>query len=211
MTVLCALTWPLILFAMKCSGMVRIERLKAGAYFRCMKSKLINSFIAGCLIGTASAVCGADTSLNARDKHFVHEFSNISREVERIGQLAQTQSQDAQVKELGQKLVQDYAQAGRQMATSAKVEGIGETPEIARNALREVNKLAGLSGAEFDQSAMSELFKCEESGAHQLDLETSASGNLALRQLAVLLQASLEPDLWQTAQLNAQFNGHLRL
>jgi predicted outer membrane protein len=191
--------------------MPRIERLKAGAYFPCMKSKLIICFITGCLIGTASAVGGADTSLNFRDKHFVREFSNITREVERIGQLAQTQSQATQVKELGQKLVQDYAQAGRRVATSAKAVGIGETLEIPDSVLREVNKLAGLSGAEFNQAAMSELFKCEESGAHQLDLESSASENPALRQLAVLLQASLEPDLWQTAQLNAQFNGHLRL
>jgi len=176
-----------------------------------MKSKLIHGCLTGCLIGIAGNLCGADTSVNSRDKHFVHEFSNISIEVERIGQLAQTQSRDTQVKELGQKLVQDYTLAGRQLAGTAQDVGIAETPQLGRSALREVNKLEGLSGAEFDQAALRELYKCEESGAHQLDLEIGASGNPELHQLAVLLQANLEPDVWQTAQLSAQFNGHIRL
>jgi predicted outer membrane protein len=150
----------------------------------------------------------AAVAFSYRDKKFVSEFSNISLELERIGQLAQTRSQDTQVKELGKKLVQDYTSIRQQVATSAQAAGVGRTLQFGGSAAREINKLANLSGETFDQTALHELFKCEESGARQLDLEVANGGNLALRQLAGLLQVSTEPDLWQTVLLSAQFNGH---
>jgi len=173
-----------------------------------MKTKIMSSFIATYLIGTASMVCGADLSLNSRDQHFVRDFSNVSLEAQHIGQLAQRQSQDTQVKELGQKLLRDYAQAGQLMASTAQSAGAGETSQMSGTAVREINRLAGLSGAAFDQAAVRELFRCQESGVRQLDLEAGNGGNLALRQLAELLRTATEPDVWQTAQLSAQLNGH---
>ena len=147
-------------------------------------------------------------ALNSRDKNFVSEFSNISLELERIGQLAQTQSQDMQVKELGKKLAQNYASIGQQVAASAQAAGATGTSQFNGSAARVINKLADLSGGTFDQAALHELFQCEESGVRQLDLEVDKGGNPALRQLAALLQESTEPDLWQTTLLSAQFNGH---
>ena len=171
-----------------------------------MKTKVLSGFIAACLIGTASALCGADVSVYSRDKHFVHKFSMISLEVERIGQLAQTQSQDPQVKELGQKIVQAYTQAGQQVAACAQTAAVGEIPQIRGSDARKIKELADLSGEAFDRAALHELFLREEAGVHQLDLETRNSENVALRQLAALLQSDMEPVVWQTAQLSAQFN-----
>jgi len=163
--------------------------------------------MAACLIATASAAHGADLSITSSDKHFVRKFSNVSLEIQSIGQLAQTQSQDTQVKELGRKLVQTYSQAGQQVAASAQAVGIKETLRIHGSAAREVNKLSGLSGAAFDQAALHELHKCEQLGTHQLDLESRNGSNVALRQTAALLQSNMEPVVWQTAELSAQLNG----
>jgi hypothetical protein len=153
-------------------------------------------------------VFAPDAALNSQDKHFVSEFSNISLEVERIGQLTQTQSQDAQVKELGQKIVQDYGQAGERVAASARTAGAGETPRLSASAARTVNKLADLSGAAFDQAALRELFKCQLSGARQISRELGKGGNPALRQLAASLQEDMEPVVWQTTLLSGELNGH---
>jgi hypothetical protein len=173
-----------------------------------MSTNVFRGLIAACLILTASAACGAGTAVKSGDKHFVRQFSTISLEVQRLAQLAQTNSQDAEVKELGQKLVQAYTQAGQQVAASAQAAGVRETPRIRRSAARKVKKLANLSGAAFNQAALRELFICVESGVHQLDLETRNSENAALRQTAALLQADMEPVVWRTAELSAQFNGH---
>jgi predicted outer membrane protein len=174
-----------------------------------MKTKIVNSLIAACLIGTASTAFAANISVNSRDKHFVRNFSRVSLEVARIGQLAQTRSRDAQVKELGQNLVQVYTQAGQQVANAAQGVDINSRSKLRGSAAREVNKLADLSGVAFDQAALHELYKCEETGVRQLDMEadSNGSGNAALRQSALKVQAVIEPVVWQTAQLNAQFNG----
>jgi predicted outer membrane protein len=147
-----------------------------------------------------------EAALNSRDKHFVSEFSNISLELERIGRLAQTQSQDTQVKELAQKIVQDYGQAAGRVAASGPAAGAGEPPQLSGSAARAVDKLADLSGTAFDQAALRELFKCQESGVRQISLEIGKGGNPALRQLAASLQEDTEPDVWQTSLLTAQFN-----
>jgi predicted outer membrane protein len=172
-----------------------------------MITQVLSGLIAACVIGTASAACGADTAVKSRDKHFLRQFSTISLEVQRIAELAQTNSQDAEVKELGQKLVQAYTQAGQQVAASAQTAGVQETPRIRRSAARKAKKLANLSGVAFNRAALRELFKCVESGVHQLDLETRNSENAALRQTAALLEADMEPVVWRTAELSAQFNG----
>jgi predicted outer membrane protein len=173
-----------------------------------MNTKIVGSLMAACLIGTASAACGAEVSVWHSDKQFVRAFSKISLEIERIGQLAQTQSQDAEVKELGQKLVQAYTQAGQRVAASAQTVGIVQKPRISRSAAREVNKLADLSGVAFNQAVLRQLHECVESGVHELDLETRNSGNVALRHVAALVESDMEPVVWRTAELSAQLNSH---
>jgi hypothetical protein len=176
-----------------------------------MNIKIVNSLMVTYLMGVATAAFGGDVSVNARDKHFVRNFSRVSLEAARIGQLAQTHSQDADVRELGQKLVQTYTQAGQQVAVTAQIVDIDSESKLHGSAAHEINKLADLSGVAFDRAAMMELYHCEEYGVRQLDLEADNSGNAALRQSAVQVQAAIEPVVWQTAQLNDQFNGHPRI
>lgn len=171
-----------------------------------MKAKMVGRLLAVFLIGTANAVCAADTSAKSGDRHFVRQFSKISLEIERIGQLTQTHSQDPKIKELGQELVQTYAEAGQQVAASAQDADSGKTLRISGSAARKLKELADLSGVAFNQAALRELHKCVESGVHQLNLESRNGGNAALRQTATLLQSNMEPVVWRTAELSAQFN-----
>jgi len=168
----------------------------------------MSGLMAACLIGAAASAGAADPSVNNRDEQFVREFLNRSAEVERIAQLVFTQSQDSQVQGLGQKLLLTYTQAGQQVAATANALGVNVDRRMNGSAARAVAKLAGLSGEAFDHAALRELYKCEEAGVRQMSLElNNGSGNIALRQLAALLQVGTEPNLWQTTQLNAQFNG----
>jgi hypothetical protein len=178
-----------------------------------MNTKILSSFMAACVIGTASAALGADLSVNSRDKHFVRDFAKVSAEVARIGELAQTQSQDPKVRALGQKLTQTYTQAGQQVTAAAQGANVDATSQLTGNVARKVNKLADLSGLAFDRAALKELYESEESGVRQLDLETdnNNSGNASLRQSAAQVQKAIEPVVWQTAELNAQFNGQPRV
>jgi hypothetical protein len=172
-----------------------------------MKTKFISCLIALGLFGGASFALGDDTKVNSHDKKFVRDYSKIVLKMQRVGQLAQRQSQDPQIRELGQKLIDYYAKAGRMVGATAQTVGVGEKSQISGRDERELNKLATLSGGAFDQAVSHALFQCQEDGVRQLNLEANKGNYLALRQLAVLLQADMEPDLWQTSMLSAQFNG----
>lgn len=174
-----------------------------------MKAKIIIGFMAACLIYNASPVRGADSSVNRRDGQFVRDFLKISGEVQQIAQLAQTQSQDGQLRNLSQDLLRSYSQAGQQVAATARALGLGDGSPMSASRARQVDKLASLSGPAFDKAASHELFKREEAGVRKLSLElNNGSGNIGLRQLAALLQVGTEPDLWQTTQVSAQLNRH---
>jgi predicted outer membrane protein len=175
-----------------------------------VNTRIIGGFIVVCVIGTACAGFGADKSVSYRDRHFVRNFSMVSLEAARIGQLAQTHSQDAQVRELGRQLVQTYTQAGQEVANAAQTVDVGSNSKLSGSAARKVDRLAELSGVAFDRAAMRELSNCVEYGVRQLDLEADGHGNAALRRSAVQIQAATEPVVWQTAQLNDQFNGQPR-
>src|SRR5580698_10356735 len=117
-----------------------------------MNTRIIGGFMAACMIGTACAGFGAGTSTNYRDRHFVRNFSMVSVEAASIGQLAQTHSQDAQVRELGRQLVQAYTQAGQQVANAAP--GLDVGSKSKPRAAHRLNRLAELSGVAFDRAAM---------------------------------------------------------
>ena len=161
------------------------------------------------MIGAAGAVCASDSSVTLRDKHFLKDSSEVVLEAQRLGELAQSRGQSDEVKQLGQKVAQDYGQARQQLSNAAQSAGIAVTPQLTSKAARMVNHLTSLSGPEFDRAIVQELFSCEESGAHQLDLENRDSHNSSLRQLATSIQTAVEPDLWTTTQLKAEFNGHI--
>ena len=168
-----------------------------------MKTSFIGGFLAAGLVIAATAQ-RADAQSSAHDRHFVREFLQASLEIERIGQLAQTQSQDNHIKALGQKLVQDYTQAAQQVGAMALT--ASDRPQTSSGATREINKLENLSGPAFDKAALHKLFRRETAIAKELEAEAANSPFLGLRQVALLLNSALEPDLWQTAQLNGVLN-----
>jgi hypothetical protein len=86
----------------------------------------------------------------------------------------------------------------------------GSNAKLSGGAARRVDSLAELSGPAFDRAATRELFNCEEYGVRQLDLEADSNGNATLRRSAVQVLAATEPVVWQTAQLNDQFNNKPR-
>ncbi len=68
-----------------------------------------------------------------------------------LGQLAQQKSQNAQVKEFGQRLVQDHTQANQKLETLAKSENVTWPTQPDKRDQRLMQRFEKLSGSEFDQ------------------------------------------------------------
>ncbi|HEY3863492.1 MAG TPA: DUF4142 domain-containing protein [Verrucomicrobiae bacterium] len=171
-----------------------------------MKPKWSAVFI-GAFLAAAAVTLGQNGAwTSSGDRQFINDFGSTSLEIQKISQMAQAQGADPQVKTLGQWLTKDYYQAAAQVAVNGQALGLGEAARMNSNAVREVRKLADLSGPVFDLAAVRALLKCERMATNQLTFEAENGGNLALRQSATILQLELTPAVVRTAQLDAQLN-----
>jgi putative membrane protein len=76
-----------------------------------------------------------------------------------LGQLAQQKSQSPDVKQFGEKMVQDHSLLGEQMKQIAKVMGVNEPKGPSKKDKQLIAKLEGMSGTEFDQEYIKAMVK----------------------------------------------------
>jgi putative membrane protein len=93
------------------------------------------------------------------DKAFVKKALEGGEAEVQLGQLAQQKSQSADVKQFGQKMVQDHTQMGEQMKMVAKNLGVTEPKGPSKKDKQLMAKLSSLSGDQFDQEYIKAMVK----------------------------------------------------
>ena len=108
------------------------------------------------LMGATSA---AAEELAAQDKMFLDKAASDGLAEVELGQLAQQQAVSPEVKQFGQRMVQDHEQANQKLMAAAKE--LGATPPEKPSADAEATKreLEGMTGAKFDQEYMRAMIK----------------------------------------------------
>jgi len=104
-----------------------------------------------------------------------------------IGQLAQAKGQSQAVKDFGKLLVSDHGAHKQELASLAQSANVPVTDEATDEAKANLEKLTGLSGAEFDKQ-----FKTTMVEDHQKDIERyEKQANSSDPQTAALAQKTL--------------------
>ena len=94
------------------------------------------------------------------DQEFVRKALQGGAAEVQLGQLAQQKSQSPDVKQFGQKMVQDHTQLGDQVIKRvAKQLGVKEPNGLSKKDKQLVASLEGLSGPEFDQEYIKAMVK----------------------------------------------------
>jgi putative membrane protein len=94
------------------------------------------------------------------DQEFVRKALEGGAAEVQLGQLAEQKSQSPDVKQFGQKMVQDHTQLGDQvMKPVAKQLGVKEPKELSKKDKQLVASLEGLSGPQFDQEYIKAMVK----------------------------------------------------
>ena len=86
------------------------------------------------------------------DKDFVKNVAEASATEVHLGKLAQDKASSDAVKELGKKMVEAHTQTSQQMKQAAAAMNIQVPAEPPRKAKKAEDKLAKLSGADFDRA-----------------------------------------------------------
>jgi putative membrane protein len=136
------------------------------------------------------------------DAEFATEVADGGMLEVKLGQLAQTNSNSAQVKQFGQMMIDDHSKAGEELKNLARSKNISLPSSLSDKCQKKYDDLAGKKGEEFDK-AYSKLmvkdheddvdkFKKEGEKGRDGDLKSWASGKVAT--LEHHLRAAKEMD-----------------
>jgi len=101
-----------------------------------------------------------------------------------LGQLAQEKSQSNDVKQFGQKMVEDHTQLGDQIKPIAQQLGVKEPNGPSKKDKQLIAKLQGLSGTQFDEAYIQAMLKDHKQDLKEFKSEAQTAQNPNLRQAA---------------------------
>ena len=106
------------------------------------------------------------------DKQFVRTAVEASLGDVKLGALAAAKG-GPQVKELGQKMVDDHTQMGKDLGNVADSRGVMVPKKLSMEDQAEYDKLNGLSGKDFDTEYLTYVAKAHWQQAHDFRMESS--------------------------------------
>jgi len=131
---------------------------------------------------------GMDSGLASQqamaDQSFVRKALEGGAAEVQLGQLAQQKSQSDDVKQFGQKMVQDHTQLGDQMKPVAQLVGVKEPKGPSKKDKELITKLEGLSGQQFDEAYIQAMVKDHKQDLKEFKDEAQAAQNPNVKQVA---------------------------
>lgn len=116
--------------------------------------------------GAAVAQGGGDAALpqgrmalNETDRLFVKEASISGLAEVRMGELAAKNGNSVEVKQFGQRMVDDHTRTNNKLIQLAGVKGITVPAELPAAQKEPIQRLSGLSGEAFDKTYMQQMVK----------------------------------------------------
>jgi putative membrane protein len=130
---------------------------------------------------------GPDSLANQQataDQAFVRKALEGGAAEIQLGQLAQQKSQSADVKQFGQKMVEDHTQLSEQMKPIAQQLGIKEPKGPSKKDKQLMAKLDGLSGPQFDEAYIQAMVKDHKEDLKDFKNEAQSALNQNVKQAA---------------------------
>jgi putative membrane protein len=141
---------------------------------------------------TTTKTMTTTSKMSAADSKFIKEAAVGGMEEVSLGQLAAQKATDPDVKNFGQKMVDDHSKANDQLKQLASQKGVTVASALPASKQKEVDQLSKLSGAAFDKKYVSMMvqdhkkdvaeFKKQSAKAKDSDLKSFASTTLPTLQ-----------------------------
>lgn len=155
----------------------------------------------GCIL-VLSLPSLAQAKVNTADEAFMKMAARADMTEAHIGQMAEDQASQSQVKDLGQKLIHDHTDAYAQLAALAAKTG-GSIPKgIDTRKISAVEQLAKLKGASFDRQFVREEIQDHEKAIAEFKREARYGHDPGLKAYASQMIPVLEGHLNQAKALS---------
>lgn len=137
------------------------------------------------------------------DKKFIKKAILDSEAEIKLGRTVQQNASDPNVKEYGQKMIDDHSKMKEQMMPIAQQMGIKLPSTLPPKLAKRQEKLQGLSGAEFDKAYMSAMVKDHSKDVPEFRHEANDAQNPQVKEAAQKAAPVIEEHL-QLAQQVAE-------
>jgi putative membrane protein len=142
----------------------------------------------------------------AVDKMFLKKALEGSMAEVQMGQLALQKSNDDQVKQFAQRMVDDHGKMVEQMKPAAEQMGVKVPDGPSKGQMKDMDKMKALSGDAFDQAYIKDMVKDHKKDDSDFKQEAQSTQNPQLKQMVTQSSQIIESHLKQIQEI-AQAKG----
>jgi putative membrane protein len=143
---------------------------------------------------------------SADDTFAMHAASGGMAEV-KLGQLAQKNASSEAVKSFGKRMVDDHSKANDQLKAVAASNNITLPTTMNTSDRATYNRLAKLTGAEFDKAYMNDMVMDHEKDISEFKREANAGKKEEIKSFAAQTLPTLESHLKEAKSVDSQVGG----
>jgi putative membrane protein len=156
---------------------------------------------------TDRAAADKSPKMASSDRKFVMEALKGGMAEVELGKLASERAANDGVKQFGKRMADDHGKAGSELMKLAQDKGLTAPSELDSKHARLRNKLAKLSGAEFDRAYVDEMVKDHRQDVKEFRREADKAKDPDVKAFAAKTLPTLEDHLKQVEGLQAQVKG----
>jgi putative membrane protein len=151
---------------------------------------------------------GEDKSkLTAGDRKFVQEALKGGHAEVELGKLASEKAANDAVKTFGKRMAEDHGKASDELKKLAQDKGVSAPTELDGKHKRLHDRLAKLSGAEFDRAYMDEMVKDHRKDVKDFQREAEKAKDADVKAFASKTLPTLKDHLKEAESVHAQVKG----
>jgi putative membrane protein len=147
---------------------------------------VVQSWSLVAIIGASALLAAApqaSPNSDAQDKMFVAQSSEGSLAEVELGKLALKKSQDPEIKQFAQKMIEDHTRLIEDMKPIADEMGVKPPTQVNDKHRQEVEHLSGLSGQRFDKEYITAMVSDHHHDLNEFIAEESRTKNLTLKSI----------------------------
>lgn len=118
------------------------------------------------------------------DRMFVSKAMQGSMAEVQLGQLTLQKSNNDQVKQFAQRMIDDHTKLNEQMTPVAQQLGVTPPDQISKGDRKTIAKLQGLSGSAYDQAYIKDMVKDHKQDLSQFQMEASSGQDQTVKDAA---------------------------
>jgi putative membrane protein len=152
----------------------------------------------------------SDVKLSSHDQKFVEDVSQDNLAEIKMAQLATDKSQRDDVKQFGQKLVQDHMKAGHELTQLAQQKGLMLSQDLEKQHAKMMDHMSAMSGADFDRTFLRHMVRDHEKNVKKFEKASAKADDADLKAFADKTLPALREHLSMARNLSGEKSASTR-